>query len=230
MREQPANASPEQRAVTFAGLVTLALLAAGALTIPLIYRYDLKYVSIFYEQFARIEPPALLLVAMFACAMIWLARHGGPTEGVAGAPEIWDNVPQLFRDRPMLVPVIAALLVFAITVIGTDVVFHRYLFSDDEYSGWFQALIFAHGKRQAIVPPEWCPWIDAITPTSVGADGCTWQSELRPSELARARWIPGAGDRSFRRPGLGGDFRLSTRRRFAGGPGRIGHSECGLPS
>jgi hypothetical protein len=190
MLEQPPDANAERRVVTVAALVTLVLIAAGALTIPLIYRYDLKNVSIFYEQFARIEPPALLLVGMFACAMIWLARRRRRTDGVADAPAIWDNAPRLFRERPMLVPVVAALLVFTITVIGTDIAFHRYLFSDDEYSGWFQALIFAHGKRLAIVPPDWCRWIDAITPTSVAASGCTWQlSYSAVNSLVRAGFL-----------------------------------------
>jgi hypothetical protein len=190
MIERPQGASADQRAPTVASLVTLALIAAGALTVPLIYKYDLKYVSIFYEQFARIEPPALLLVALFAGAIIWLARRAGRTSGEADAPGIWDRVPQVFRDRPILVPAIAALVVFTITLVGTDVVFHRYLFSDDEYSGWFQAVIFAHGKRLAIVPPDWCRWIDAITPTSIATGGCTWQLSYSPvNSLVRAGFL-----------------------------------------
>src|SRR4051812_7655197 len=74
--EAPANGTSERRALIVASLVTLAFLAAGALTIPLIHRYDLKNVSIFYEQFAAIEPPVLLLVAVFAGAMIWAATRG----------------------------------------------------------------------------------------------------------------------------------------------------------
>ncbi len=190
MLDRPPNASADQRAPAVAALVTLALLAAGALTIPLIHRYDLRYVSIFYEQFASIEPPALLLVALFAFAILWLARRAPHANGDRDASAMWDGAPQIFRDRPMLVPVIAALVVFTITVVGTDVVFHRYLFSDDEYSGWFQAQIFAHGQRVATVPREWCRWIDAITPTSIAASGCTWQlSYSAVNSLVRAGFI-----------------------------------------
>src|SRR4051812_40213848 len=167
--EAIAHGKSERRALIVASLVTLALLAAGALTIPLIHRYDLKNVSIFYEQFAAIEPPVLLLVAGFAGAMIWAA-----TRGIARSdrrPSAFENKLLLFLQRkPMLAPIVAALLVFAISLIGTDLVFHRYIFTDDEYSGWFQAVIFAHGKRQAVVPPDWCRWIHAITPTSIAID------------------------------------------------------------
>jgi hypothetical protein len=51
--------------------------------------------------------------------------------------------------------VLLAVATFAITAIGTQVVFHNYALTADEYFADFQANIFLHGKLQAEVPPAW---------------------------------------------------------------------------
>src|SRR5476651_626503 len=59
-----------QRTLRVAALAALTVVVAGALTIPIVIRDDLKETSLFYEQFARIEGPALALVAIFAIATL----------------------------------------------------------------------------------------------------------------------------------------------------------------
>src|SRR6185503_12668536 len=71
----------------------------------------------------------------------------------------------------------AGIVVFA----GTSLVFHHFALVDDEYAGWFQAVLFAHGKAHAAVSPEWCRWIRPMTPTSIAATrDCLWHLDILP--------------------------------------------------
>ncbi|MEO6877980.1 MAG: hypothetical protein ABI205_05825, partial [Gemmatimonadaceae bacterium] len=52
-------ADHDRSAVRLAALITLTCAISGAIAIPLVASFNLPHVSLFYEQFARIEPPAL---------------------------------------------------------------------------------------------------------------------------------------------------------------------------
>ena len=70
-----------------------------------------------------------------------------------------------------------------VTAVGIHLIYNGYLFIDDEYSGWFQSVIFANGRRTATVPAPWCTWIAGLAPTWCmeirytirGADGASVQ-------------------------------------------------------
>jgi hypothetical protein len=53
--------------------------------------------------------------------------------------------------------------------------------SDDEYAGWFQALVFAKGKTHAAIPAPWCAYGPAVTPNSIWfRRDCTWMLTYLP--------------------------------------------------
>jgi hypothetical protein len=161
------------RAVRTGAFATLAVLAGGALAIPVVNRMDLKFVSLFYEQFAEMEAPAFAVVALFAGVVLfalWRSRQAGDVPPAAPA-----------RSRLMPAAVCMALATVAVCAIGFVVVFHRYYQADDEFSAWFQAHIFAHGDRVATVPTDWCRWMPAAMPTSIRAGGaCHWELSFLP--------------------------------------------------
>jgi hypothetical protein len=102
--------------------------------------------NVFYYLFARNEPAGLLVVALFSAgAALWFRRSQ-----------------LLVEDRPVekgiltgRVCIAVAVVVFAIAAIGTQIVFHNYLVTADEYLADFQARIFLRGKLQAEVPSAW---------------------------------------------------------------------------
>jgi hypothetical protein len=87
--------------------------------------------------------------------------------------------------------------VFVITVVGTDLIFHRFFLADDEFSAWFQAAIFEQGRWNAVVSPEWCRWIQNLAPTSIVIpQPCTWHVGFLPiHSLIRAGFLALGGDR-----------------------------------
>ena len=102
--------------------------------------------NVFYYLFARNEPAGLLVVALFSAgAALWFRRSQ-----------------LLVEDRPVekgiltgRVCIALAVVVSAIAAIGTQIVFHNYLVTADEYLADFQARIFLRGKLQAEVPSAW---------------------------------------------------------------------------
>jgi hypothetical protein len=184
----------DRSAVRLAALVTLTCAISGAIAIPLVARFGLARLSIFYEQFARIEPPALVLVALFAVAALITVR-GGAREDIASS----DAGSSIGGLRTPLWPSgwWLAVAVLVVTVAGTDIIFHRFFLADDEYSAYFQALIFAHGKWNAVVSPEWCRWIPYLTPTTIARpQPCTWHLGFLPiHSMVRALFIDAHLDR-----------------------------------
>ncbi|HEY4217812.1 MAG TPA: hypothetical protein VGM67_11790 [Gemmatimonadaceae bacterium] len=181
-------ADKDRSAVRLGALITLACAVSGAIAIPVVTRFGLSRLSIFYEQFARIEPPVLVLVTLFAIAALVALRgredngyalpHGA-TSGDALTAPLWPRAWWL------------AIVVLVVTAVGTNLIFHRFIFADDEYSAYFQALIFAHGKWSTTVPAEWCRWIPYITPTSIAQpQACTWHLSYLPiHSMLRALFI-----------------------------------------
>jgi hypothetical protein len=108
--------------------------------------------------------------------------YRAPAPGDSKAPPTTAKVkPPSTRLRGRLPDWVLAVGVLLVAAVGTNVVFHRFLLADDEYSAWFQAVIFARGKWSATVAADWCPWIKNMTPTSVGIPApCTWHLGFFP--------------------------------------------------
>ena len=170
----------------------LTVAASGAIAVPSVDAYKLRAYSLFYEQFAKIEPPVLMIVAAFAVALLLLvARRGDGGPGIS-ATEMsgarWDLWPRAGW---------VAVGVLLVTWVGTQLIFHGFFLADDEYSAYFQALIFARGKWNAVVSPEWCRWIEYLTPnTIVQPKACTWHVGFLPvHSMVRAMFIAARADR-----------------------------------
>src|SRR4051812_1530479 len=118
----------------------------------------------FYEQFAT-EGPGIAMLAAGAIAMLFLA--GRPTSESDFDAPTW--LKRVGRSRIAL-----AITVLLIVRVGASLVFHDYALVDDEYSGLFQATIYANGHGAATVSQPWCQWINALMPTTIVAQGCTW--------------------------------------------------------
>jgi hypothetical protein len=163
-----------RRGVGLSSIVVLLLVVAATVAIRLIDRHWLSRNSLFYEQFATIEPAGLAILAAFAIAvLILLRRPPSVAEPLETAPG-W--LSDTTRSRVAIV-----LGVLIATAVGTHLVFHNYLFIDDEYSGWFQSVIYSRGHRTATVPAEWCRWIASLTPTTIAiVKPCTWQLSYLP--------------------------------------------------
>lgn len=193
--EQSAEpAAHDRTAVSLGALVTLTCIVSGFIAVPAVAQYNLQTLSIFYEQFARIEPPALLLLALFAVVVLILALRSGSTN-VSTTQVECDGREEAASGRGRAI--LLAIGVFLVTVLGTDLIFHRFFFADDEYSAYFQALIFARGQWSAIVAPEWCRWIGYLTPTSIAqSQPCTWHLSYLPiHSMVRALFIAIHADR-----------------------------------
>jgi hypothetical protein len=164
------------RTLRIAALATITVVVAGALAIPVVLRDNLKEKSLFYEQFARIEGPALALVALFAIATLVFTRSDSSDRG-AFTPVVAD--PQRLSR---IVKWFAIAFAFVVVLVGFFLVFEQYYVVDDEYSAWFQAVIFAAGKLHGVVPPEWCGWIGAVTPTTIAPHplSCSWELTFLP--------------------------------------------------
>jgi hypothetical protein len=170
------------KAVRLAAVVVAVIVVAGLAAIPVANAPEYRHYSLFYEQFVRIEWPGLLLCGAFAIWVIIKSRSSAAPIGdlEAGA--------ELFgREIPTRYLVLGVVLVIWA---GVRFVFRGYPFADDEYSALFQAQIFAAGKSAVAVPPEWCPWVSAITPTSIANGGCIWRLGFLPlHSLFRAPFV-----------------------------------------
>jgi hypothetical protein len=183
-----------QRAVRLAATVVLALLASGIFAMTVIRRDWLDRKSLFYEQFLTIEPPSMVILGAFALIVLALVRFRKEGEDLSISPPRWLSDTR----RTQWLIVIGVLLV---TSVGTVVVFHRYLFLDDEYAGWFQAVIYSKGHLTTTVPPALCGWIQSITPTTVGVyQPCILRLRFLPLHSAIRGAFLAAGLDSFTEP------------------------------
>ena len=102
--------------------------------------------NVFYVLFARHEPAGLAIVALFSLiAAVGLLRRGD-----AASQQRNEN-----PNRARLLCVLFAITAFVFSALGTQIVFHDYALTADEFLSEFQANIFLHGKLQAEVPSAW---------------------------------------------------------------------------
>lgn len=114
--------------------------------------------NVFYFLFARHEIAGLLVVACFnLAAAFFLLRARSTMEESQG-----DHM-----TRAGQICAAVAVISFAIAAIGTQLVFHDYPLTADEYLGDFQARIFLHGKIQAEVPLRFVDAIRVVKPIYV---------------------------------------------------------------
>ncbi|MGH8102825.1 MAG: hypothetical protein ACREIW_16125, partial [Chthoniobacterales bacterium] len=132
-----------------------------------------SWFNVFFVLFARNEAAGLLIVALFnlAAALVLFGKRKKP-----------DAISSQSLQRPAMVCVLIAILVFAVAKIGTTAVFHDYLLTADEYLADFQARIFLRGKIQVKVPAAWVDSIQVIKPTHVEYSPKThlWNSTYLP--------------------------------------------------
>lgn len=127
--------------------------------------------NVFYVLFTRNEAAGCGLQLIGAAGLYFAARRGLK----------WFSTPisDSFRRYGFT---LLALVTVAITTAGTEVVYHRYGLSMDEYCADFQAAIFARGKVSAPLPEKWqqiSPW---ITPGFVVRDKLahSWSTAYLP--------------------------------------------------
>ena len=161
------------RALRLSAALVLGMMLMAIAAIGTIRRRLLWANGAFYSQFAQIELPAIVLVAGFAVVVLLLTRRNAADSSL----RVLDRVTR----RPMRTVAWIALAASAVSLAGTYVVFHAYPFVDDEYSGWFQAVIFSTGRSVGTVPQAWCPWITGLAPAIIRPVGpCTWQVAYLP--------------------------------------------------
>lgn len=184
-----------RREVILACGAVLVLLGAGILATAAATKHELKYWSLFFDQFAAMEPPAMAIVALFTVAVLLVAVLSRRDEH-----DERDVLDERFTWPRWALPVLAA-AVGLIVVTGLLVVFRNYYVADDEYASWLLAHVFARGRTQASVPPQWCPYIRAITPDEmVFPKSCTWGMRVLPVHSIiragflriHADWLAGA--------------------------------------
>lgn len=110
--------------------------------------------NVFFLLFARNEPVGLLIVALFGLLGAFLIFRKAPM------PEKPDT--EITRAPSITVGV--AVLVLVITALGTQIAFHNYALTADEYLADFQAGIFARGKFQAEIPSSLVDAVRVISP------------------------------------------------------------------
>jgi hypothetical protein len=96
-----------RRRVRLAVLATIGLLIAGVGAIPLVEKHRMKYLSLFYDQFARFEIPAIVVVGLYAVALLLVLRGAKVLDP---SPPRWT----WFERRPRLAPAVVALAVIIV--------------------------------------------------------------------------------------------------------------------
>ncbi len=150
----------------------------------------------FYVLFARNEPAGLAIVAVFS-----LIAAVGLLRGDDKAGRQCDQNP----NRAGLLCVLLAAIAFVFAALGTQIVFHGYALTADEYLADFQAKIFLHGKLQAEVPSGWVsaerflnlPFFVQYFPTTH-----SWNSVYLPVYAAMRAVFQSVGLQSFLNPFL----------------------------
>jgi len=183
-REKSATDSPSRSPAIIA--CSIALFSFGGIAFALWLRTVFagypdprSWFNAFYVLFARHEVAGLSVVALFyaaAAAMFFRVRTS--------------NVEALNKNESLrfsaygfrVLPLLIALIVFAIASIGTTAVFHDYDLTADENLADFQARIFLRGKIQTEVPRDWVEAIGVIKPTFVSYFPAThlWNANYLP--------------------------------------------------
>jgi hypothetical protein len=148
--------------------------------------------NVFHVLFVRDEIPGLILM-MFALSGLSLALYF-ETRGDAGratSEESPGRVAWLFLCAGVL----------ALTSIGTFLVCRNYPLSMDEYLARFQATIFTSGHLTAVVPSQWRPWGEALSPKTMPVESAShawvsnylpvWAGILALFQIAGVPWLAG---------------------------------------
>jgi hypothetical protein len=132
--------------------------------------------STFFIQYQRHEPVFLALMAAFAVAVVLLARRSADQPDISGSDVARVTARSVWRVTGL------AAVVFALALVGTSAVMHRFPLAMDEYVAEFQARIFAAGQLTVPVPSEWQQFTPALRPVYVGIDaaGQYWTSSYWP--------------------------------------------------
>lgn len=160
-----------RRTVRFAALLTLLLCVTGLAGLWLIPKLELWRRSMFFEHFAANEGFGIAVLALGAIATFIMARRPADFENASTPAWMIDSR----RTRAIL-----ALWVLIAVWIGARVAFRNYALVDDEYSGLFQATIYANRQTSSLVQAPWCQWISPLTPISILADNCRWHLAYFP--------------------------------------------------
>jgi hypothetical protein len=169
------------RAIRLALVIVGAIIVAGLAAIPLASAPNYQNYSLFFEQFARIELPALLVAGAFVVAL-W--RRSGAGVGDVSGEVVAAPFFRWMQTRHLVLATVV------IVWLGVRFVFRGYAFTDDEYAAFFQSQIFAHGRAVVPIPPQWCKWDSAISPTSVLFNNCQWRLAFLPlHSLFRAPFV-----------------------------------------
>jgi hypothetical protein len=132
-------------------------------------------VNVYFRLYALHELPLLLLLG--GSALVAAAALLGRAPFTAG--DSW--LDRLAPPAPRSVGVLAA-LTFAVALATWFGVHHAVLLTMDEFTTDFQARIIARGQVRAMLPVEWQPYIDALSPVFtayVGQKGA-WLSQYLP--------------------------------------------------
>jgi len=157
-------------------------------------------VNTFFEQYRRHEPIFLALTAVFAIGMAVAAGRVRPCESADTAA--WSDRARWGVGQLTIV----AILVVAITALGSGTVMHGIAFSMDEYVAAFQAQIFASGQRAAPLPSSWAPFAVSLAPVYVSYDPerHVWMSQYLPLYSGLRALFLSVGLDRFLNPALAG--------------------------
>jgi hypothetical protein len=132
-------------------------------------------VNVYFRLYALHEPVPLLLLLGWTIVMAIAVR--GRTR-----PAETDSL--IERLAPPSTRAVAALavVVFGVALATWYRVHHATLLTMDEFTSDFQARIMAHGKLEATIPPEWQPYVDALSPVFTAYQGLEgiWVSQYLP--------------------------------------------------
>jgi hypothetical protein len=154
--------------------------------------------NVFFRLYVLHESPFLWLLALTA-GLVWFVAARAPD----GTVPRWASRAATLGTR---VPTsVAALAVLAMAAVGGAVVLHGIGLAMDEFTGSFQARIFASGRIQAEVPSEWrglAPWMTPVFVNYKPIAG-TWMSSYLPGYAAIRTVFLLAGVESLTNPVLG---------------------------
>lgn len=162
-----------------AALIVLLTCAVGALARSAVqsHGYDVPFGNnVFFVLYAAHELPFIAITALFALAALLLPRVGGEQ------PETMHGATWLDTEPSRSAVLLVALGVLLFGWLGSDLLVHHYPLSMDEFSGTFQARIFASGRLTAPVAPEFREAIHSLTPIFTGYQPgtATWASMYLP--------------------------------------------------
>ena len=131
-------------------------------------------VNVYFRLYALHERPLLLLLVVWALGAALLMRRSMATN----EPSRLDRLAPPSNRAVSLV----AVLIFAIALWTWFRVHHAVLLTMDEFTTDFQARILARGQFRAMLPSEWQPYIDAMSPVFTAYEGQNggWLSQYLP--------------------------------------------------